>query len=118
MKRSVSRKRRPLAAHRPAPARRPRPLGISLSRFTSAAAICGALVAGLGSAKAATYYWDADGSITGNNLTTGFGLGGSGIWNTSTPLWWDTTAEFAWPNAVGGDTAIFTGPAGVVQLGG
>ncbi len=118
MKRTVLPKRRPVAARRPVPARRPRPLGISLSRFTSAAAICGALVAGVGSAKAATYYWDGDGITTGNSATTGFGLGGSGVWNSSVPLWWDTTADFAWPNAVAGDTAIFTGLAGVVQLGG
>jgi fibronectin-binding autotransporter adhesin len=97
---------------------RPRPLGVSLARFTSVAAVCGALIAGLGSARAATYYWDADGSITGNNFTTGFGLGGSGIWNTSLLNWWDTSADLAWPNLAAGDIAFFTGASGVVQLGG
>jgi fibronectin-binding autotransporter adhesin len=116
MKRSLSRPRRVSYARPSRPARRPRPLGVSLARFTSVAALCGALLAGAG--KAATYFWDADGSSTGNSLL-GAGLGGSGTWDTSTPNWWNgATADLAWPNLVSpGDTAIFGGSAGTVTLG-
>jgi autotransporter-associated beta strand protein len=67
---------------------------------------------------AAPFYWDADGSASGND-TSGTDLGGSGIWDTSSALWWDgvsITNDNVWNNA-GLDTAIFTGTPGTVTLG-
>lgn len=66
---------------------------------------------------AATLYWDADGVLPGNSLTTGAGLGGSGIWNTSLPYWWDGNVTEASATFTSGDTAVFMGLGGVVQLG-
>src|SRR4051812_15024420 len=57
--------------------RQPHPLGVSLARFTSIAAMCGALVAGGATAQAATYYWDADGNPV-LNATNNFAIGGTG----------------------------------------
>lgn len=37
------------------------------------------------SISAADYYWDADPAA--NNLTTGAGLGGAGVWNASNLNW-------------------------------
>jgi autotransporter-associated beta strand protein len=59
---------------------------------------------------ATTYYWDTDGSTTGNDAVTGVGLGGTGTWDTATSNWWDTATLGTWVNG-GGDTAVFTGPA-------
>lgn len=68
MKRVSSRKLRRTSSTQPvARHRRPRPLGISLARFTSAVAIAGALFAGIGSADAATGTWILDGA---GNWTT------------------------------------------------
>ena len=56
------------------PRRKPRPLGASLARFASAVAICGALAASVGSAAAATVYWDINGTTpgaSGNGSATG-----------------------------------------------
>ncbi len=76
---------------------------------------------------AATYYWDADGSTVGNyagqsiNSTgnTGNNLGGTGAWDTSSLLWFNTVTgtDAAWPNLTT-DTVIFTGTAGTVTLAG
>ncbi len=69
--------------------------------------------------KSATYYWDADGNAVNNSVSfSGAGLGGSGVWDTTTPLWWDGTAAIdqAWSNT-NNDTAVFTGTAGTVSLG-
>jgi autotransporter-associated beta strand protein len=57
---------------------------------------------------AADYYWDTDGTDTGNNLD-GTGLGGTGTWNTSTANWWSAAPLVAWPN-LSTDRAIFSGP--------
>ncbi|MGB8167670.1 MAG: autotransporter-associated beta strand repeat-containing protein, partial [Chthoniobacteraceae bacterium] len=100
--------------------RRPRPLGVSLARFTSALAVAGALFAGVGSAQAATFYWDQD-NVSINNVLTGGGLGGLGTWSAAGPLqWWSgsglaPSTLLAWNN--GNDTAVFTGTAGTVTLG-
>ncbi len=69
--------------------------------------------------QAATIYWDSDATASGNNSTTGIGLGGSGTWNTSSLNWWDgTNPDSAWPNAgAPGDQAVFWGTAGTVTAG-
>ncbi|HEV7406105.1 MAG TPA: hypothetical protein VGO11_24375, partial [Chthoniobacteraceae bacterium] len=100
------------------PARRRRPLSVSLARFSSSLAMLGALAAGGGSAKAATFYWDSD-SDPYNNVVTGTGLGGSGLWDLTTPLWWNAPgfANQVWTNNATPDFAVFTGTAGTVTLG-
>jgi autotransporter-associated beta strand protein len=67
--------------------------------------------------NAATYYWDADGTATGDNAILGTNLGGAGTWDTSSLLWFNslTGTDVAWPN-LATDTAVFTGTAGVVTL--
>jgi autotransporter-associated beta strand protein len=65
--------------------------------------------------QAATYYWDADATVAGNSIN-GTGLGGSGIWDTSSPLWWNLSNDVAWPNSLL-DSAVFTGTAGSITLG-
>src|SRR4051812_17198934 len=89
----VRKSRAPLtrAAVSPRASRRPRPLGVSLARFSSSLAMLAALAAGGASAKATTLYWDADGNPL-NNVLSGGGLGGGGIWDTATPLWWNPGA--------------------------
>ncbi|MHA3771339.1 autotransporter-associated beta strand repeat-containing protein [Verrucomicrobiota bacterium sgz303538] len=88
------------------------PLAQSLSRFSSAAAVCAAL-AMAGGASAATYQWDPlqTGPTTGAS-------GGAGLWNAADLSWFNgaTTTDIAWPNT--GDTAVFGGTGGVVSLGG
>ena len=66
-----------------------------------------------GVARAGTLYWDTDGSIAGNNASTGANLGGSGIWNAANSNWWDTTIGTLQPWTDGND-AVFWGTAGVV----
>src|SRR4051794_21761726 len=39
-------------------------------------------------ARAATLYWDTDGSTGGNDMSTGANLGGSGIWSSADANWW------------------------------
>src|SRR5262249_373894 len=65
----------------------------------------------LNSARAATLYWDTDGSVAGNNATTGANLGGSGAWNTAASNWWDTATLRTW---IEGSDAVFWGGAGAV----
>ncbi|WP_395736830.1 autotransporter-associated beta strand repeat-containing protein [Prosthecobacter sp.] len=68
--------------------------------------------------KGATFYWDSDANATGNN-TSGAGLGGTGIWDTTTANWWNLTADVPWTNATSPyDTAIFAGAGGTVTLSG
>ena len=64
--------------------------------------------AGVGYVKASSLQWDADGS--------GPGTGGSGTWNTSTPLWFNGSSFQNWNNAAL-DDAVFGGTAGTVALG-
>jgi fibronectin-binding autotransporter adhesin len=81
------------------------------------AAIGATLVLGMPASNygAGPYYWDGDGNVSGDNATTGAGLGGNGIWNTSSPLWWDGTNPLtAWTNP---SSAIFSGAGGAVLLG-
>jgi len=65
--------------------------------------------------RAATLYWDADGSTAGNSAATGANLGGSGLWSSTNANWWDTslgTPQF-WPD---GNDAVFWGTAGAVTV--
>jgi autotransporter-associated beta strand protein len=66
-------------------------------------------------AGAATLTWDTDGSIAGNNASTGANLGGSGVWSTSVANWWDSSLGMirTWSD---GSDAVFTGTAGAVTL--
>jgi hypothetical protein len=66
-----------------------------------------------GPVRAATLYWDIDGSIAGNNASTGANLGGSGIWSTANANWWNTSlvTPQVWTD---GSDAVFWGTAGAV----
>lgn len=75
--------------------------------------IAGALTA---RSEAAVLYWDADGTAAGNAVD-GTGLGGTGVWDTVTPNWWDLSSDIAWPG-ITADTAVFKGEAGTITLGG
>src|SRR5688572_899431 len=86
------------------------------SRQALRTVVTSALVAALGfggMARAATLYWDTDGSTSGNNVTTGANLGGSGIWNAANSNWWDTSVGTLQPWTDGND-AVFWGTAGAV----
>ena len=71
------------------------------------------------SARAANYYWDADGNPIGDNPVTGTSLGGTGAWDTTSLFWYNpaTRTDIAWPNLLT-DTATFTGTAGTVTIAG
>lgn len=63
----------------------------------------------------ALLYWDPDGISSNNVLSTGAGLGGSGIWsNAGSTSWFNPTLNsglggyVSWNNSLG-DTAIFAG---------
>jgi autotransporter-associated beta strand protein len=66
-----------------------------------------------GPARAATLYWDSDGSTVGNNASTGANLGGSGIWSSADANWWNNS--FGTPQVwTDGNDAVFWGTAGAV----
>ncbi|MBU6303228.1 MAG: autotransporter-associated beta strand repeat-containing protein, partial [Verrucomicrobia bacterium] len=72
-----------------------------------------------GPVSAADYFWDNDTTGLNNVLSSGAGIGGAGIWNTSLNSFWTgntLSGMSAWNNA-GLDTAIFRGTAGTVTLG-
>jgi autotransporter-associated beta strand protein len=64
-------------------------------------------------ARAATLYWDTDGTTGGNSASSGAGLGGSGTWSAADTNWWSTApaALQAW---TGSSDAVFWGTAGTV----
>lgn len=66
-----------------------------------------------GQVRAGTLYWDTDGSMAGNNASTGAGLGGAGVWNIADGNWWDTSlgTPQAWSSP---SDAVFWGTAGTV----
>jgi fibronectin-binding autotransporter adhesin len=66
-----------------------------------------------GPARAATLYWDTDGTIAGNNASTGAGLGGPGIWSGVHANWWNTglATPQVWTD---GNDAVFWGTASAV----
>jgi autotransporter-associated beta strand protein len=59
-----------------------------------------------------TKYWDNDGVATGNNTTTGAGLGGGGSWNSGIK-WFNGTSNAAWTTNA---NAVFWGTGGTVTL--
>ncbi|NDA79352.1 MAG: hypothetical protein EBY07_16620, partial [Actinobacteria bacterium] len=67
-------------------------------------------------AQAANLYWDFDATSSGNNTTTGAGLGGAGSWTAGDLKWFDGANDVAWTDA-NKDVAIFTGAGGSVSLG-
>ncbi len=68
-----------------------------------------------GPARAATLYWDTDGSTGTNNASTGANLGGSGIWSVADANWWDTSlgTPQVWTD---GSDAVFWGTAGTATV--
>jgi autotransporter-associated beta strand protein len=65
-------------------------------------------------AEAVTLYWDSDGNASGNNTTTGAGLGGmgTGLWGGAS--WFNGAADVAWTD---GNDAVFWGPtSGTISL--
>src|SRR5438067_1623347 len=64
-------------------------------------------------ARAATLYWDADGSATGDNTGTGAGLGGSATWSATSTNWFNGASVVAW---TAGSDAIFEGTGGTTTL--
>jgi fibronectin-binding autotransporter adhesin len=83
-------------------ARRPCPVGVSLARYRTIAAVCGALVAG-GMAPAATVYLDNNGSAPGSGI-----VGGSSIlWDATTPIWNNVLGTGTSTSWTANDTAIF-----------
>jgi autotransporter-associated beta strand protein len=81
-----------------------------------AAALLGVGICRVPQAKAANLYWDNDATFTGNNISTGAGLGGTGNWDTTAQKWFNGTSDIAWSNSAL-DVAYFTGTAGTVNLG-
>ena len=94
--------------------RQPRPLGVSLARFSSVLAMAGALFAGVSSAPAANLRWDAE---TGTLLVQD----GPGIWGVGTPINWTIDNGVTNQGFMNGDDATFgrgvSGTAGLVTLG-
>lgn len=72
-----------------------------------------ALLQGLLATQAATLYWDADATASGNS-TDGTGLGGAGTWSAANSWWNGVDANQAWAND---SDAILAGTAGRIQLG-
>ncbi len=90
----------------------PRPLGFSLARLSSAAAVCAALLAGAGAAHAASLYWDPLVDGDGN-------LGGSGSWDLLGTFWdtnpVDPVGSSVWSN-LATDTAVFRNTSGTAPF--
>ena len=77
------------------------------------------LALNLASVQAATFYWDTDGTSTGDSTSTGAGLGGTASWSTATPArWWDGVGGSALVVWTEGNDAVFWGTAGTVTLSG
>ena len=82
--------------------------GWSVSKTTVAALLLPLLAVTTGPVHAADFYWDQDGSATGNTVD-GVNLGGAGTWDTSSSLWWPVPPGpmTTWGNT-NADRAIFT----------
>lgn len=64
---------------------------------------------------AASLAWDPSGTF-GGTVGAPTGSGGTGIWNTTSSFWSNSTGDVAWNNA-NGDNAIFAGTGATVTLG-
>ncbi len=91
-----------------------RPTATATGRFfrtslAAAAAFVAASLVNLQPAAAQTFNWDPtkSGSITG---------GGAGTWDNSSLFWYNGSADVAWPDTTGIDTAVFGGTAGTVTV--
>ncbi len=96
------------------PGRKPsrkRKIRSSLHFFSSAVTVAGAFCVGASKAKAASVEFAPNGFHAGNPS----GTGGSGVWNSTTPAWWNGEELAAWTP---GDTAVFAGTSGVAALEG
>src|SRR5689334_18077784 len=71
----------------------------------SVVVLAGAVVAAAPAQAALT--WDPNGAAAG--------AGGSGVWDTSSPQWFDGLDWIAWNNAAP-QQAVFVAPAGTVSL--
>ena len=99
------------------PPRRARPRGaLSRASLMVAAALLGVGVSRVPQAKAANLYWDNDATASGNNTSTGVGLGAGGVWGATDAKWFDGTNDVTWTDA-NKDTANFIGTGGTVTLG-
>src|SRR5205823_13776748 len=59
-------------------------------------------------------YWDGDGVASGNNASTGAGMGGTGNWETAAKWYSGGASNGAWAST---RDAIFWGTSGTVTLG-
>ncbi len=59
------------------------------------------------------YYWDSDANAANNNIETGAGLGGGGVWDSLSSKWFDGVANVPY---VTNSNAVFSGTAGTVTL--
>ena len=57
--------------------------------------------------SAAALSWTSAGNAT---------LGGSGVWDTTNPLWWDGGSAVVWPASGTDNDAVFAGTAGEVVV--
>lgn len=81
----------------------------------AALVISGMLTLSPAANKAATLYWDSDGSSTGNNASTGASLGGSGFWNAAHANWWNTNLGPLQTWTDGSDPVLW-GAAGIINV--
>jgi autotransporter-associated beta strand protein len=56
-----------------------------------------------------TVYWDADANASGNNTTTGAGLGGAGTWDNTAHRFYNGSADLAYTST---NDVVFWGPSG------
>src|SRR3954463_13712795 len=86
-------------------------------RRTAAKLCCALLVAGVfgvaASNACAQLYWDSDANVGNNDIGTGAGLGGSGVWSNTSANWFSGSADTVWIPA---SDAVISGVAGLVVL--
>jgi fibronectin-binding autotransporter adhesin len=71
------------------------------------------VLAAAASHASAQLYWDSDATAGNNNIGTGAGLGGSGVWSNASANWFDGSIDAAW---IANSDAVFAGAAGTVTL--
>ena len=80
-----------------------------MNTFQSLTLLAAATLVAASSVSAAVFNWDP-------GLTATPGGGGAGTWDTTTANWYDGTIDNVW-GGTGGDTAVFGGTGGGVNLG-